>query len=215
LARAAQLQGTTGAVWHGAASGDRPGEWKEGRQAPGNREEDKENNRLADELSIGTINRELRALRRCLRLAVEWNVIETAPKVSMAGKEPGRERVVAEAELSRYLLCASPLLANVTVILNETGLRPDELHRLGWEDVNFAAGRYGALSVRFGKTDAARRTLPLTARVRCILSARHISAGSPQQGWVFPAPTADGHINHDSLKRLTLRPCACPRFSRS
>ena len=89
------------------------------------------------------------------------------------------------------------------------------LNRLGWKDVNFAAGRYGTLFVRFGKTDAARRQLPLTARVRCILSARHISAGSPQQGWVFPAPTADGHINHDSLKRLTLRPCACPRFSRS
>jgi integrase len=157
--------------------------------------------RLADELSIGTINRELRALRRCLRLAAEWKVIETAPKVSMAGKELGRERVVAEAEFSRYSLCASPVLADVTAILNETGLRPDELHRLSWEDVNFAAGRYGTLSVRFGKTDAARRTLPLTARVRCILSARHISAGSPQQGWVFPAPTADGHINHDSLKK--------------
>lgn len=157
--------------------------------------------RLGYGLSVGTINRELRALRRCLRLAVEWNVLEKAPKVSMAGKEPGRERVVTEAEFSRYLLCASPLLADVTVILNETGLRPDELHRLRWEDINFQAGRYGTVSVRFGKTDAARRTLPMTPKVRCILSARHVCAEIPASGWIFPAPTEEGHINHDSLKK--------------
>jgi integrase len=157
--------------------------------------------RLAAGMSIGTINRELRALRRCLRLAVEWNVLEKAANVAMAGREPGREHIVSDAELCQYLRHAKPLLADVVVILNESGLRPDELHRLDWEDINFAAGGYGTLSVRFGKTDAARRTLPLTARVRCIFNARHVGAGSPASGWVWPAPTADGHINHDSLKK--------------
>jgi hypothetical protein len=37
--------------------------------------------------AVGTINRELRVLRRCLRLAVKWGVIEKAPEVSMAGSE--------------------------------------------------------------------------------------------------------------------------------
>jgi integrase len=157
--------------------------------------------RLQDRLSVGTVNRELRALRRCLRLAVEWVVLEKAPKVAMAGKESGRERVVGDAELSQYLRHASPLLADVAVILNETGLRPDELHRLAWEDLNFVAGRYGTLRVRYGKTAAARRTLPMTAKVRCILGARHVSAGSPASGWVFRAPTASGHVNHSSLRK--------------
>jgi integrase len=157
--------------------------------------------RLTDELSVGTVNRELRAVRRCLRLAVEWGVLEKAPRVSMAGKEPGRERVVSDVELSQYLRHASPLLADVAVILNETGLRPDELHRLAWEDLNFAAGRYGTLRVHHGKTAAARRTLPMTAKVRCILGARHVSAGSPALGWVFPAPSTSGHLNHSSLRK--------------
>src|SRR5215472_7367981 len=44
-------------------------------------------------LTIGTVNRELRVLRRILRLAIEWNVIEKSPKIAMAGNEPFRIRV--------------------------------------------------------------------------------------------------------------------------
>jgi integrase len=98
-------------------------------------------------------------------------------------------------------LCASPLLADVASILNDTGLRPDELHRLRWEDITFVNGRYGALSVCYGKTDAARRTLPMTSRVRCILEARHVSAGKPTSGWIFPAPSKSGYMSHSSLKK--------------
>lgn len=157
--------------------------------------------RESEGFSIGTINRELRVLRRILRLAVEWNVVEKSPKVSMAGSEPFRVRVVGDAEFERYLLHASPLLTDVATILHDTGLRPDELHRLCWEDITFVNGRYGALWVRYGKTDAARRTLPLTPRVRCILEARWLSANKPTVGWVFPAPTKSGHIAHSSLKK--------------
>jgi hypothetical protein len=46
--------------------------------------------REAERLTIGTVNRELRVLRRILRLAVEWNVIEKSPKIAMAGNEPFR-----------------------------------------------------------------------------------------------------------------------------
>jgi hypothetical protein len=74
-------------------------------------------------LSVGTVNRELRALRRCLRLAVEWEVLEKAPKVAMAGKEVGRERVVSEAELSQYTR-----LSEVAVNLSESAWLDE--HRL-------------------------------------------------------------------------------------
>ena len=154
---------------------------------------------------MATVNRELRTVRRILRLAVEWNVVEKCPKVAMAGQAAFRERVATDAELSRYLQYASPLLADVAVILNESGLRPDELHRLGWEDISFASGRYGALSKRFGKTKAARRTLPMTAKVRCILQSRHTSAGRPASGSVFPAPTKSGHLEDSGLRKVHAR----------
>src|SRR5262249_49173251 len=47
---------------------------------------------------VGTVNRELRVLRRVLRLGVEWGVIERAPKVQMLRGEKRRERVVGEVE---------------------------------------------------------------------------------------------------------------------
>ena len=119
----------------------------------------------------------------------------------MAGNEPFRVRGGGDAEFERYLLHASPLLNDVATILHDSGLRPDELHRLRWEDINFQGGRNGALSVRSGKTAAARRTLPMTPRVRCLVEARWLSANKPTVGWVFLAPTKSGHITHSSLKK--------------
>src|SRR5712691_1285462 len=90
-------------------------------------------------------NRELRVLRRILRLAVKWRELLIAPQVEMCGEETYRERVVSDEEFARYLLCASPLLADVATVLNDTGLRPDECHRLNWQDIAFVNGRHGTL----------------------------------------------------------------------
>ncbi len=49
------------------------------------------------------------------------------------------------------------LLRDVATILLDCGLRPEECFRLRWEHV-----RDGAVHVPFGKTDNARRTIPLT-----------------------------------------------------
>jgi hypothetical protein len=113
--------------------------------------------------AVGTVNRELRVLRRVLRFAVEWRELEHAPKVRMAGAEVKRERVVSDEEFKKYLSSTSQLQGDVDQILFETGLRPEESHRLQWDDINLNAGR---LLVRHGKTDAARRQLPLTVNVR-------------------------------------------------
>jgi len=107
----------------------------------------------------------------------------------------------SNSSLERYLLSASPLLADVATVLNDTGLRPDECHCLDWSDITFTNGRHGKLLVRYGKTDAARRELPLTPRVRALLEARWENAGRPAEGWIWPAPTKTGHIDHSSLKK--------------
>lgn len=157
--------------------------------------------RQAAGLVAGTVNRELRVLRRVLRLAVEWGELERAPRVQMVSGEKRRDRVVSDEELARYLTCASPLLADVATLLNDTGLRPDEAHRLDWSDITFVNGRHGNLRVRYGKTAAARRQLPLTPRLRALLTVRWTAAGRPEEGWVFPAPTKSGHIDHSTLKK--------------
>jgi integrase len=148
--------------------------------------------------AVGSVNRELRVLRRSLRLAQEWGVITIAPKVKMAGKEVRRERVITEDEFARYLSCAPPLLADVVMILRETGLRPDECHRLEWPDIDF---RHNRLLVRTGKTSAARRRIPLTPAVRSVFETRWQLAGTPGTGYVFPSATKTGHIDHSTTKK--------------
>jgi hypothetical protein len=74
------------------------------------------NVRLKAGLSIAAINRELRTLRRILRLAAEWNITDQVHKVAMAGNAAFRERVVSDDELARYLRFASLLLGDVVVI---------------------------------------------------------------------------------------------------
>lgn len=156
--------------------------------------------RQRDGLQISSINSCLRALRRVLRLAVEWGIVESYPKVKFLSGEHRRERVVSTSEESLYLAAALPLLHDVSVVLFDTGMRPEECHSLRWDNVNWDGGRHGTLLVAKGKTRAARRLLPLSPRVRVLLENRWKIAGKPGEGWVWPAETKDEHINHDSLK---------------
>ena len=86
------------------------------------------------------------------------------------------------------------LLANVARILLDCGLRPEECFRLRRENV-----ADGKIEIHFGKTDNARRRIPMTPNVKAILEMR---LSKPETGvWVFPAPTRSGHIEPSSLKK--------------
>ena len=156
-------------------------------------------------LQVSSINRELQVLRRILSVALEWGMIERASKVRMLAGERHRERVVSPEEEVRYLVAAPEPLASIAAVLVDSGLRPEECFRLQWENVWFAAGRFGAMFVPFGKTQAARRAVPLTSRGRALLDARWREAGQPKDGWVWPAPTRSGHVESSSLKKQHLK----------
>jgi integrase len=134
-----------------------------------------------------------------------WGVLESAPKLALLPGERHRERVITPDEEMRYLAVASPLLADAATILADTGMRPDECYRLRWEDVTWVNGRNGSLLITHGKTAAARRVLPMTPRVRATLEARWNRAGRPLEGWLWPALTARGHVDHSSLKKQHAR----------
>jgi integrase len=121
-------------------------------------------------------------------------------KVKFLSGEHRRERVITPKEEALYLAAALPLLHDVSVVLFDTGMRPEECHCLRWENISWDGGRNGVLLIVKGKTKAARRVLPLSRRVRMVLENRWKTAKEPVEGWVWPAETKDGHINHDSLK---------------
>jgi integrase len=156
--------------------------------------------RQSDGLQVSSVNSCLRALRRVLRLAFEWKVVEAYPQVKFLAGERRRERVISPKEETKYLAAASPLLHDVSLVLFDTGMRPEECHRLRWESINWVGGRNGTIFIEKGKTKSARRLLPMSQRVRLMLESRWKKAGEPIEGWVWPAPTKDEHINHDSVK---------------
>ncbi len=144
-------------------------------------------------LHVTSVNRQLEVLRRIFKLAEEWNETEKRlPGVEMLGGERHRDRVLSRDEENRYLAGAIAvvvqiqdaylralggirarlrgkqpikskdpfLLRDVATVLIDCALRPEECFRLRWEYV-----RDGALNIPFGKTENARRTIPLSERL--------------------------------------------------
>jgi integrase len=152
-------------------------------------------------LQVSSVNSSLQVLRRAMRLAAQWGVVDVAPMIKMLPGERHREHVVKRDEETRYLAAAPEPLASVAAVLTDTGMRPDECYRLRWESVTWTNGRNGTILVTHGKTAAARRVLPLTVRVKNILRARWEAAGSPAEGWVWSAHTRSGHFEKSTLKK--------------
>lgn len=168
-------------------------------------------NRQQGGLAVSSINRELQVLRRMFALAQEWGRVEKAlPKVRMIAGEKHRERILTTDEEIRYFAAASSeemkahhadpmLLHDVTRILMECGMRPEECFRLTW--ANLVGGQ---IEIHYGKTDNARRRIPFSARVALILKMRK---NLSTEEWVFPARTKSGHIEPSSLKKRHIRAC--------
>jgi hypothetical protein len=92
-------------------------------------------------------------------MASEWGLAPSSPKIKMLRGAAHRERVVTREEESLYLASAGELMADVAIVLIDTGLRPEENFRLRWETLSWTNGQHGTLQVTHGKTPAARRML--------------------------------------------------------
>src|SRR5215831_16350449 len=141
--------------------------------------------RQAQGLQVSSVNSSLQVLRRVLRVAAEWGVLNVAPSVRMLPGARNRERVVDSLEEAKYLAASPEPLAAVAAVLLDTGLRPEECFRLKWESITWLNGRHGTLLVTHGKTAAARRVLPMTPRVRNTLETRWEASGRPADGWIW------------------------------
>lgn len=138
-------------------------------------------------VSVGSVNLELATLRKALRLAHEWRLIDRVPRIRLLPGERERKFVLSHENEQRYLRAAPQPLRDFALLAIDTGLRVGEVLALEWADVHLQPineARFGYLHVRFGKSRYATRNLSLTGRVNTILEERKVNATTP---YVFTA----------------------------
>lgn len=137
--------------------------------------------------SASNANRAIRTLRRMLGKAEEWRVISSAPKLKLV-KEYGRSAVLdAEAEL-KLLAAAKQPLRDVLIVMLDTGMRPQEVFCMRWEDIDWEKL---TIFVPKGKTRNARRHVAISQRLLAVLKRR---CNGITSGWVFPSDSKVGHL---------------------
>lgn len=90
-------------------------------------------------------------------------------------------RAVSPEEETAYLAASSQTLRDAATLILETGMRPGEVFRLRKEDTD---PNVSFVRISDGKTEFARRTIPLTQRAGEVLRARMLAAKSE---WLFTA----------------------------
>jgi integrase len=137
-------------------------------------------------LSPGSINRELATLRRLLRLAHEWKEIQRVPRIRLLRGEHARESILNPAQETVYLAACPAPLADVALLLLDTGLRLGEALSLEWAQVKLEpaqGAKFGYVTVLSGKAKSKKsRNVPLSERVVKMFG---------QHG-----PAAKGHVFH-------------------
>ncbi len=83
-------------------------------------------------LMPASVNRELATLRRALRLAQEWKVIDRVPRIRLLRGERNREFVLSHRLEPVYLEVAPQPLKDVAILVLEMGVRPGEAIALRW-----------------------------------------------------------------------------------
>ncbi len=152
------------------------------------------------ECSAHYTNRALRTLKRMFSKAFEWKVIREQPRFKLA-KAYGRDTKISpttERALLGDLLQPTAnkrnarmrrLTHDVLVVAQDTGMRPSEIFRMRVENLNFDARQ---IWIPYGKTEKARRFVPVSDRMAEILNVRCIGR---KEGWVFPSGRSkSGHI---------------------
>lgn len=125
-----------------------------------------------EKLDPTSVNHSLRSVRRGLRLAVEWGLINKSPKFKMVAGERQREFVISDETFDEMMKLARPDMQRLIPFLIDTGLRINESCSLTWDRVGFQpkeGAERGWIYINKGKTKYAKRYVPLTQRAWDVL----------------------------------------------
>ena len=163
------------------------------------------------EVSVATTNRGLAVLRRMLRLAQEWRIIDRVPRIHLLRGERNREFVLNRQQERIYLEFASRTLHDTAVLMLDTALGPAEALARRWRDIHFETSPespFGYLRVREGKTRYRARTVSLTSRVQSMLKERRHESRSSfvfAEGAEKPLlPSSLAHLHAQVRRELKL-----------
>jgi integrase len=142
-------------------------------------------------------NQALRTLKAMLGKAREWKVLRE--RISFTIPEaPGRDILIddaAETAIERELR-KSPTRSNVryrawlvTMVMQDTGMRPSEVFEMRLENLRWAERR---IWIPSGKTAKSRRFVGMTERMHELLSGW--CRGNEGPGWIFPSRSKSGHL---------------------
>ncbi len=145
-------------------------------------------------------NQALRTLKRMQSKAVEWKVLRETSRITLA-EAPGRDRLIDDlAEDHLEHAYREPIMHRQTrrmreqawlvmVILQDCGMRPDEVFPMRIENLHWDANR---IWIPEGKTEKARRFVAMSERVKTMLGQW---CGERKEGWVFPSTRSQsGHL---------------------
>ena len=118
----------------------------------------------ANHVSKASVNRELAIIKRMLKLAVDWEVIESNPaaKVKLFKEEERPFRVLTDDEVHRLIHVAPDHLRPILVVALNTGMRRGELLGLRWDNVSF---QENVITVEQSKSGRIRH-IPMNRAVR-------------------------------------------------
>ncbi len=155
-------------------------------------------------VSPATVNRALSTLRliySCLNL-------KSPTLKGMFAKEEEQTRVVMVDEETAYLHTASQPLRDIATVILHTGMRPEEVFRIELRNVEL---RRKTIFNPWGKTPAAKRTVPLDEEAASVLKRRVDLAKAAGSRFVFWSPKGpagkkiQGDRSGASVRRMTQR----------
>jgi integrase len=140
----------------------------------------------------------LRTLKTMMGKAKEWKVVMERASFTIP-EVPGRDVLidnVAETAIQRELSSSKTGQLRVrhqawlvTMIMQDSGMRPSEVFAIRLEDIYWATRR---IWIPSGKTKRARRFVGMSERMHVGMSTW--CSGDAGPGWLFPSPSKAGHI---------------------
>ncbi len=133
-------------------------------------------------LTPKSVNNYLSILSKCLKSAVESEILKTIPKIKLLKVPPQKYDYLTEAETEQLLQHSIGMWHDMILLAVKTGLRFGELIALKWEDVDFKTqiltiGRNIVHGIEGSPKNNRTRTIPLTQSVIEMLSQKKQNNG--------------------------------------